>query len=597
MNICFVNNPKLIEQIPKEVSEKLVETIFICLNSEAKEETKETGMKAFCYDYFISHKDGDCLDNFILELRQQWYCHNGEDATTFENISLGEAYEYVIWWSVLIPAYKFLLAIDSVIKKELPRVIWWDISIDSFLKDVFDLVAKKHNISSVNLIGIDSYAYKKSWVWAPAKMSFKKMIVSRIFNSITRGLSILDSTRNKRRSVLLSYYQSMDNIVARFPHLNNFNFFFLAPAPIRKMSFKNSFVVYPQGIKRDLLNTNKIILKWRALVDKPDYLNKFSYNDTKVGHILKRQIDSVFIPQLPSLIQDVVFYKNILESQKIDFILLPGDTCSEQRIIAKLAKKYNIPSLIMLHGLPGIYTSIDNGFSDYFAVPADGIADTYRKTDRNKQQICITGDPKLDHYKKMRDNVSSENQPYRDILLLTNPDNHTSVLGSVDDAEEYIISLVTLLKEHKEINIIIKLHPSESLDYYHNVLKGVLPPNFSVIRDVPIETLLVKADLVVSAFSTVLLEAIALNKPIICVNFTKYPNPPPFDGNFGVKTYTDKNDLKNTFDDVFLRHNYLKNDYSRIIKEFTGPIDGQSSQRLLSLIERIIEVRQKGANI
>jgi len=120
MDLCIVNDCPQADLLKTGRNGVL----FVCFDWRTKQKLKEKGLKAVAYDEFISEKDGDTADKFVFQLSKKWYLDRGRDITLFDGISLGRAWEWVTWWETLIPAYKFIVAMDSLIKKERPKMVY-----------------------------------------------------------------------------------------------------------------------------------------------------------------------------------------------------------------------------------------------------------------------------------------------------------------------------------------------------------------------------------------------------------------------------------------------------------------------------------------
>jgi len=109
------------------------------------------------------------------------------------------------------------------------------------------------------------------------------------------------------------------------------------------------------------------------------------------------------------------------------------------------------------------------------------------------------------------------------IVLATQP------IG-VDHAKEVAKVALGGVKSLKNVQLIIKPHPSEDEAYfyaYHQVAKQLGVENYKILTNYSIMPLIVAGDIVLTYFSTVGLEAFALNKPVICIN--PFQTRPPVD--------------------------------------------------------------------
>jgi CDP-glycerol glycerophosphotransferase (TagB/SpsB family) len=83
------------------------------------------------------------------------------------------------------------------------------------------------------------------------------------------------------------------------------------------------------------------------------------------------------------------------------------------------------------------------------------------------------------------------------------------------------------MSEFPEKQLVIKLHPSEKLEEYREI-PGMAEQKVIICRDVDLYGLLHASELLMTVHSTVALEAMILDKPVITVNLTGKPDVMPY---------------------------------------------------------------------
>ena len=166
-----------------------------------------------------------------------------------------------------------------------------------------------------------------------------------------------------------------------------------------------------------------------------------------------------------------------------------------------------------------------------------------------------------------------------------------------DDApveKKFVITQVyNLLKNNPDLQMIVKLHPREKESHmYETVAKelGIKCP--VVIRDVNIFKTLILADIVVTQYSTTVLDALILRKYVLVFNFFKDYIPERILNSKCMLDVTIPDDFENAFRKLLLDDVIQKSLDKHIEKFITGEIykvDGKCNQRIVDLIAKIFK--------
>ena len=131
--------------------------------------------------------------------------------------------------------------------------------------------------------------------------------------------------------------------------------------------------------------------------------------------------------------------------------------------------------------------------------------------------------------------------------------------------------------------VILKPHPHEILDEYEQILKSFKPNNFFIIQG-NLHELLSVSNLVVSNYSTVILDALTMKKPVIELSW------PEIDENMSQFSSLVEpvkiEDLKNQIFRKFENHNFTEQEWSQTMNDlFSIPIDKSKIDKLLKIDE------------
>lgn len=244
----------------------------------------------------------------------------------------------------------------------------------------------------------------------------------------------------------------------------------------------------------------------------------------------------------------------------------------------------------------------------------------YSNIPENKIYIC--GCPRFDIHNKKEFLVSKEefykehnlNKDNKIITFATNfpfadrkgkvlrgtyhKDRDYDLFGFADlqDKERKTIfsTTIKLAKEFKNINFIVKVHPSEVLDFYvENKPKEI--SNLAIIQNEKIYNIFNITDILIHSNTTTSIEAWFNNLPVICLYYFKnenkddvYFNP----GNKGgdiVKTYQELKEKINYYLDNNPINEEILNFRRNFIDEYLYKVDGNSTKRVTEIINKTTE--------
>jgi CDP-glycerol glycerophosphotransferase (TagB/SpsB family) len=187
----------------------------------------------------------------------------------------------------------------------------------------------------------------------------------------------------------------------------------------------------------------------------------------------------------------------------------------------------------------------------------------------------------------------TENKDKFRLLILANPMHLNSTSGGSTEPEEYVFeALQSLHLIKKQVEVILKLHPSESLEYYCRLFKRNTFNNLEIKREGDIVHYLTWCDLVVLPNSTVVYEALVFKKPIIGLHIVKSKFGPPLDNKYEISVVDNSADLAYEINKVISSYTRIVDNYEQYYskaREYAGPIDGCCIQRINKIIEKFTE--------
>ncbi len=157
------------------------------------------------------------------------------------------------------------------------------------------------------------------------------------------------------------------------------------------------------------------------------------------------------------------------------------------------------------------------------AVPNQALKDAFTQAGYPPESVFVTGQPRLDRLinrKFSKDRLRSDLGIARDkeiAVLATQP---LKIFLSDGDRKKLTSAVVNAMDSFPEEQLVIKLHPEEHISEYKQVLREINRDNVILCQTIDVYELLNASNLVMTIASTVALEAMLFNKPVLCIDFT-----------------------------------------------------------------------------
>ena len=196
-------------------------------------------------------------------------------------------------------------------------------------------------------------------------------------------------------------------------------------------------------------------------------------------------------------------------------------------VVIEIAKKYKIPSFSIIPGMADTNPFFINWFkTDKICVYGEHALEQLTKVGYNEKRICVTGNPKYDFLKNMD---SKKSKLMLEQELKIDSTKKLVVIGMSrwhENDEDWMSDLIKFCNINN-FEIVIKIHPlykivsKHSQDKINIISDNCKKQKFFVIHDIEIPKLLSAADVMITDYSSMGLEAVFLDKPLISVNFLK----------------------------------------------------------------------------
>ncbi|MDI6806455.1 MAG: CDP-glycerol glycerophosphotransferase family protein [Candidatus Aenigmarchaeota archaeon] len=357
--------------------------------------------------------------------------------------------------------------------------------------------------------------------------------------------------------------------------------------------------------ERGIKNIKKL---WEELKSSDDFKNSLTYKGIPLWGFLKERFDLIFSNvYIYNDVKNIETAIHILEKERPAAVLMTFETGYYALALIAAAKKKGIPTIAIQHGIihstHGAYTHKEVSLaSNSLEYPIPDKTAVYGKYTKNilikrgnypKGSVVVTGQPRYDilveAYKIFNRDKFCERynlNPRKKIVLIV-----TQTLRSKEERDTFLRSTIDMIKKIPDIQIVIKPKPNEDGKWQRRILleekvKGKVLPGRSNIFEV-----LYACDAMITVYSTTVIEAMILNKPVIIVNLTGEKDPMPYVESGASLGVYKKGDIveavRKALYDKRIKTELRKN-MKKFVYEHAYKADGKATERVVDLIKQTI---------
>lgn len=303
-------------------------------------------------------------------------------------------------------------------------------------------------------------------------------------------------------------------------------------------------------------NTKKLIKNLDILLKNENFISSFEYKRVPIFNVFKKTLICL-LKKREKILEAIInleLDKKILKSLNPKLFLLFEEENLHSRSILKLAKRQKIPTLYMQHGFLSRVLVKNTYLSDKVLVWGETFKEGILKYNKHKKEneVLITGRLMKKYYNK-------------ELILnkLNIPTNKKIVTfaTNTETNKELILEILDITKELDDVQLVIKLHPSEN-GRLQKKLARLTKTKPVIIKDINIDELMDISDLVIVSLSTVGLIALNHNKPLIVVNLSGLEDEMDYIKSGAAIGINNLNNLKNSIKSLL----YNKQDKEKLLK-------------------------------
>ncbi len=355
---------------------------------------------------------------------------------------------------------------------------------------------------------------------------------------------------------------------------------------------------------RSTVTAQQICNQLQGVVQEQDFQEQFVFNGHNFFEDVKEGFIQSLMTQIPSEVMLIDAFDNLISQRNIKLVIVWTDVANWTKTITRAAQKHTIPVLQIYHGY-GYYYDVGNTES---VVYADKVVAGGKKRIEwaglygQEKKIVVTGNPYLDVYKKMKKKVNKKEtckqfglDPKKPIVTFGSTWTNDRQIWK-RDAEWLDLVYRTFLKAFKklrsnnpDIQLLIKLHYVQKGqgDKYKEIAsqEGI---DDAVVIDENLEEALYICDALVTFESSIIIDALMLEKPVLVLDFNETLTRRSFLKEYPFVFAADEKELEKGLEKVVLNKEYrktIKAQKKKIDEGFNYLNDGKAIDRIIKVMD------------
>ena len=289
----------------------------------------------------------------------------------------------------------------------------------------------------------------------------------------------------------------------------------------------------------------------------------------------------------------------ILDKIKPNIITVLSGNDPIDVLITRIAKENNIKTIFIPHALGGNSYEYQPLEQDYVVCAGNKEKDYYLSLGTTQNKLLTLGIPLFDKLFNKFSKIHDVKIIHKELVERYNLNTTKKIILLVttyhkDFIRERIFkSVVNLLNNLENCQLIVKLHPIEEISYYQKLSEKYNAKNIQILKDVDLHDVIIASDIVIGSSTGAQIEALLLDKVVIDLNYETASDVYLMKKFGAVIPVHDPKKLElavqNALYDKELSDS-LKKGRQKHIEYCFYKFDGKASLRVKNLIEEILEV-------
>jgi UDP-N-acetylglucosamine 2-epimerase len=374
--------------------------------------------------------------------------------------------------------------------------------------------------------------------------------------------------------------------------------------------------VRKQVLKDVWMHAHLFRSKWNEVKGLPALSEAASVDGVELWEAIRTKMEFFFLFWLPMGAYYADAMASFIRHEQPDVIVVVGEQRVYGRCFLAAAQALGVPTLGMQHGV------IPRDHRQYKhcpdAVPQNGrfvgttacpipdktavYGELFKRTLVEEggypaDSVAVTGQPAYDFLYNTTDNDSKERicqqlgiDPDKEIVVLA-----THMHGGAGDYQKrrLLETVFDAMIEFPELKLVVKLHPAEDPALHRRVAgERRLLDDIVIVKDVNLFDLLRASGVLITAHSTVALEAMLFGKPVVTVNVTGTPDVMPYAERGAAVSVRDAAHLVEAIRAVLTEEDLrrrLAESREAFLADCLHPVDGKAARRVVDLALGMVE--------
>jgi hypothetical protein len=549
--------------------------LMVFFGMEAPRALTAAGLRTETSEDFLAREDCERIDGYVFGgITKSWYLY--KDVTAYRGIHLGKLFEYDLQ-KYLTPRIKNLEIVKNVLAREKPGKV-------VVIEDSDELIGAAELHAGLTVTPILKISLRQKEPLFGVK-KFRGSLAGFLKNALDR----------------FSYKRLMKKDAE--------NGFVLIDAKLCgyfKESGKISFIpsLTKGGLTARLNLITRISRKdrtiyrkrWKELSSNGDFRSIFEYGGIPVWEMLDRKIGAFFTEVMPRAAANIDMLEKVIQRKKIKIAVLRNDVKEQERTLILALRLHKIPSLVMQHGILAESNGHNILLADKFAAWGRASVEWYGRFGNPSERFAVTGNPRFDILTDWRPRFSRQELCKRlgldedkgIVLFATQQVNRFSSFWTEDLFWVMAGKLLEAMRQFPNKQLVIKADPYEDTAPYRERIMAGPYNNAVATKKTDIYTLIYFSELVITQDSTVGLEAMVFDKPLITVNLTKRQDRVPYAEKGGAVGVYKGADLPSAVRQALTDEKTisgLKAGRKEFIRDYAHALDGKARARAAGVLD------------
>ena len=354
------------------------------------------------------------------------------------------------------------------------------------------------------------------------------------------------------------------------------------------------------GTLKDIYENIKYMMNIRTILDDIHKNESMLYKNLDLRDILLDLV-SYHLYSKPLIAGFARMSSRVIQMEQPKLIISANTKNWDGRLFTEIGNSSGINTLAIQEGLYEIPSFHHMFNSKRIALQGEEVKNDFLKSGVEEGRLVVTGAPLYDFIKdSVRIRKEANNFKYlqkygidlKKGLIVFASQPHNKNLYKIEEKRRILMGLKMAMASFPDSMLVVKLHPYERYEELGNsILEKDCDKNMVVVKDINIFDLIYICDLLITKSSTCALEAILLDKLVMTINLGAAPDPFPYaDHNVALGVYREE-DIMPSLRRILYDGNTkekLRENRSKFIEKFAYRLDGNATDRILSLMQEMM---------